>query len=382
MGRKLPWANTTNIASAKYERPKQTKPKPEPRVKNEIADDSGGFLLSTPDKSQPDLKRKRNTRASSRSPPPMPPSVDFMREGITGDDIYMLVEDDFQAVAQSFTAHLHMAEYQRLKAQTRARQTNEASIMVPSGASVEVHQKHIRANLEEIQNNVLDAVTDRREDDGEPVIEPWAGTSLAELMRWDGSQKTSLKGLDGLSSASRAAKGYRPNSERGTQSQGGATVIKGDDKKAVDRAERVVPLDAESGKGTELKRREDEAATRSSTRKEEGRERIRKENADVGKAQSKPDTQAVHNTNSAKPRARPEKKARSFLDDLDDFDEAGFASTSQAKEEHEVEEKSVRFEKTRSRPPTKARVKHEDKSQTLKKKDRSSRYDEIPVFLF
>jgi hypothetical protein len=39
-----------------------------------------------------------------------------MIEGLDGDDRYRMVEDEFLSTAQQFTAHLHAAEYERLKA--------------------------------------------------------------------------------------------------------------------------------------------------------------------------------------------------------------------------------------------------------------------------
>jgi len=44
----------------------------------------------------------------------------FMKEGLAGDDIWVMVEDEFLATAKAFTAHLHHAEYQRLKGLPRA----------------------------------------------------------------------------------------------------------------------------------------------------------------------------------------------------------------------------------------------------------------------
>jgi hypothetical protein len=42
-----------------------------------------------------------------------------MQEGYDADDIFMIVEDEFQTVAQSFTHHLHHAEYVRMKKKAR-----------------------------------------------------------------------------------------------------------------------------------------------------------------------------------------------------------------------------------------------------------------------
>lgn len=46
--------------------------------------------------------------------------ISFMLEGPDQDDQYRMVEDEFHAVAQKFTAHLHRAEYERLKAAAKA----------------------------------------------------------------------------------------------------------------------------------------------------------------------------------------------------------------------------------------------------------------------
>lgn len=48
-----------------------------------------------------------------------------MRPGLVADDAYVMVEDEFLVTARSFTAHLHYAEYQRLKAVARARKQHE-----------------------------------------------------------------------------------------------------------------------------------------------------------------------------------------------------------------------------------------------------------------
>ena len=49
-----------------------------------------------------------------------------MRDGLDADDIYKLVEDDFLATARLFTAHVHHAEYARLKRQAQSRKAGAA----------------------------------------------------------------------------------------------------------------------------------------------------------------------------------------------------------------------------------------------------------------
>ncbi|EMC91695.1 hypothetical protein BAUCODRAFT_152089 [Baudoinia panamericana UAMH 10762] len=65
--------------------------------------------------------KRRLDRSPSTSPPPAPPPVEYMREGYDADDVWMMVEDEFYSTAQSFTQHIHFAEYVRLKKLAKAR---------------------------------------------------------------------------------------------------------------------------------------------------------------------------------------------------------------------------------------------------------------------
>lgn len=139
----------------------------------------------------------------------------FMQTGYDADDIYMMVEDEFQTVAQSFTHHLHHAEYVRLK--KKARQTPlPISCQPVEGMHTEVKRKLEAKGLYERQNGAVNSMVARAargisDDEEEETIErdPWQGTSLAGLMASDASQKrTALLGLDKMSSSTRAAKGF------------------------------------------------------------------------------------------------------------------------------------------------------------------------------
>jgi hypothetical protein len=71
-----------------------------------------------------DTRVRRGQREPSSSPPPVvqqPPAVEEMRGGYGGDDGWMMVEDEFYSTAQQFTAHVHHAEYARLKRLHRSR---------------------------------------------------------------------------------------------------------------------------------------------------------------------------------------------------------------------------------------------------------------------
>ncbi|KAK5696559.1 hypothetical protein LTR97_007862 [Elasticomyces elasticus] len=97
---------------------------PAPKLKRSSStdDDLVDSDLNPVGKTTP-VKRERKIKLQSpgTSPAPAPPDVEFMREGYTADDAWMMVEDEFQSVAQAFTKHLHHAEYAKLKRSSKAR---------------------------------------------------------------------------------------------------------------------------------------------------------------------------------------------------------------------------------------------------------------------
>ncbi|KAJ8123767.1 hypothetical protein ONZ43_g359 [Nemania bipapillata] len=116
MPRILPWKRREQDAP---EIPKSSRSSPVQRVKREDAGTTAreGDLTLSPDVGNATKKTiKRPRRSISTSPPPEPPQEKPMIEGVDGDDRYRMVEDEFLATAQQFTAHLHAAEYKRLKA--------------------------------------------------------------------------------------------------------------------------------------------------------------------------------------------------------------------------------------------------------------------------
>jgi hypothetical protein len=137
-----------------------------------------------------------------------------LREGFENDDIWMMVEDEFQALAQSFTAHLHRAEYKRLM--KKAKDAPPKPLPEPtSPMSKETQRMLQRRALVDKQNKALECITaaseiERVSDDAdeEKVEDSWRGTALAGLMALGSQEKTSLKGLEKLPSSTRAAQGF------------------------------------------------------------------------------------------------------------------------------------------------------------------------------
>ncbi|KAL9023165.1 MAG: hypothetical protein Q9196_007357 [Gyalolechia fulgens] len=163
-----------------------------------------------------------------------------MHEGLSHDDIYIMVEDEFLATAQLFTSHLHHAEYVRLKNAAKARNaalSNTArptdSITAMRAETMKKKQAEARAGknksaLDEMKANareniaVNDNHTDEEEEESDAEKAPWVGTSLQGLMAPAARKQnlTSLSGLHRTKSSTRAAKGYsKPDDSQQSPSQ-------------------------------------------------------------------------------------------------------------------------------------------------------------------
>ncbi|KAL8931546.1 MAG: hypothetical protein Q9211_006882 [Gyalolechia sp. 1 TL-2023] len=179
-------------------------------------------------------------RTPSTSPPPAPPSIEYMHEGLSHDDIYIMVEDEFLATAQLFTSHLHHAEYVRLKNAAKARNAALSNTARPTDSitamrveTMKKKQAEARAGknksaLDEMKANareniaVNDNHTDEEEEESDAEKAPWVGTSLQGLMAPAARKQnlTSLSGLHRTKSSTRAAKGYsKPDDSQQSPSQ-------------------------------------------------------------------------------------------------------------------------------------------------------------------
>jgi hypothetical protein len=210
MPRKLPWASVP--AATKSEQQRLKTPEPPAELALEGSSDRGRSA-------NPPVKRRPRSRSHSTSPPPGPPSIKPMREGFDQDDIWMIVEDEFEAIAKTFTAHLHHAEYKKLV--KKAREAPPKSLPTPSSPmSKETRRRLQRNTLHLQQQQSLDEIgagpSTRNTEDN--VEDPWRGTSIAGLIASGSQEKRSLKGIDRLPSSTRAAQGFaRPWSRDGVR---------------------------------------------------------------------------------------------------------------------------------------------------------------------
>ncbi|KAL3442430.1 hypothetical protein BJX65DRAFT_225891 [Aspergillus insuetus] len=235
MPRTLPWLTGVVKAERKSNSPTpKIKRTSSPRVKDE-----------TPNRKQP-VTSRRDFFRSSPSPPSSPiqscPSEEFLKEGLDKDDIYIMVEDEFYAVAQTFTQHLHYAEYIRrgreaklqnaAKIEDIARPTDGVTPM-----SKALKKKYAAEELRARQKDGVDQLDgngagdgDENEPLGDDIEEEensWAGTHLQDLML-SPRRVRSLVGLQGIRSSTRAAAGFAQarGSGRRAMNRGGGQVEK------------------------------------------------------------------------------------------------------------------------------------------------------------
>lgn len=140
-----------------------------------------------------------------------------MIEGLDGDDRYRMVEDKFLATAGQFTAHLHAAEYKRLKAGSElenAQIIQSISRPVVGNMTQLVRIKQERKARGEKQRlaakkfrkgNAGDDDSTGSDDGGDGS---WKKQSLYGLMESPGKRARRLQGLPPATSVTRAAAGY------------------------------------------------------------------------------------------------------------------------------------------------------------------------------
>lgn len=235
MARKLPWVEDTSSLTLQRAR---NEPSPRKRTRTErsgpdtadgppiarVGHDHDPSLCTGPRLPQPTRRPNSHSsaRSRSRSPGTTIPQVVYMNSGLERDDGWRMVEDEFLETAQSFTRHLHHAEYKRVVKEAHERRRNRhlkgdnhrytaSEILTVSG----------KAALRQKQDHELQGSPSSIESEGnEGMISPdakaetadlFAEPTLSGLMTYDVRSKRILKGLDKIASDSRASRGLRPN---------------------------------------------------------------------------------------------------------------------------------------------------------------------------
>lgn len=146
------------------------------------------------------------------------------------DDGWIMVEDEFYTVAQSFTKHLHHAEYTKRKREAKAQTAAALSaIERPTDGRTSIPKELQRrkdaealaarqkAGLDELEGPRPDASGEPEDEDQDDT---WAGTHLHGLMA-SPRKSRSLVGGHAMKSSTRAAAGFGQTSQSSTHVQAG-----------------------------------------------------------------------------------------------------------------------------------------------------------------
>ncbi|KAK8250502.1 hypothetical protein HDK77DRAFT_480455 [Phyllosticta capitalensis] len=227
MPRKLPWLKDTK-SRPQAERQTPASPSRQDRAQSTTAESNEPRNNSRAERGR--RGRERGDRTPSTSPPPQPPTQEFMRDGLDGDDVWVMVEDEFLDTARIFTQHLHHAEYHRLKRLAQARNTSAIQNMSRpvdprSKMSIECSKKREGQRRTEKQAKALQAMgsedveVGRNSDDSEDDATPWMfDPHLGGLMAGNPpSSSQQLAKLAGSKSNTRAAAGFQATKHKITK---------------------------------------------------------------------------------------------------------------------------------------------------------------------
>lgn len=133
-----------------------------------------------------------------------------MVPGLQNDDKWRMVEDEFVAMAHQLTAHLHAAEYQRLKKLAQDQNADAIqSLSRPVTAPMTGRVKRRRAavSLQRSQAKGITRASSRIRNAEEDEVDelPWAGTNLEGLMDSPRKKMIPLTRIVATASGTRAA---------------------------------------------------------------------------------------------------------------------------------------------------------------------------------
>ncbi|OTB14090.1 hypothetical protein K445DRAFT_139102 [Daldinia sp. EC12] len=222
MTRKLPWKRVETGSTLTSGSPSST-PIRQQKAKTEDGDDDDKHVAASPapakrvkiSDSVPGTPVSKQTPPAGSSPPsPKPLPESYMIEGLENDDMYRMVEDEFLSTAQQFTAHLHAAEYHRLKAASKSQNADtirDISRPVVGRMTDPVKLKQERkARLEKQRAATRKAKASKGQNDDFTASESdlWRTASLHGLMESPRKKVTRLDNLTKVATTTRAAAGF------------------------------------------------------------------------------------------------------------------------------------------------------------------------------
>ncbi|KAL6896426.1 hypothetical protein GGI43DRAFT_385957 [Trichoderma evansii] len=219
MARKLPWKRTSESSPSDIARKTAIQsPRALPSGSRSTGQDDNRDILQTPVSRR--YRRVLDSdpiRSPSTSPPPERPHEEFMIPGPLNDDKYRMVDDEFLHVAQRFTAHLHRAEYDRLKTLAKAQNADtireiERPVVVDAVPTMRARQRSDLAQRAMKQRKTLEGDGEARDDGSVPSLARTNLRGLMEAPRREGRIIMPSANASSSSSRTRAAAGYSSKS--------------------------------------------------------------------------------------------------------------------------------------------------------------------------
>ncbi|KAM0484194.1 hypothetical protein ACHAPX_001613 [Trichoderma viride] len=220
MARKLPWKRTSESSPSDIRRKSAARsPGAFFSASKSTAQDDSRDILRTP-VSRRYAQRVLDSdpiRSPSTSPPPERPHEQFMIPGPLNDDKYRMVDDEFLHIAQRFTAHLHRAEYDRLKTLAKAQNAAtireiERPVVVDAVPTARARQRSVLAQRDSKQRKTLEGGGEARDDEIVPSLARTNLRGLMEAPRREGRIIMPSASASSSSSRTRAAAGYSSKS--------------------------------------------------------------------------------------------------------------------------------------------------------------------------
>ncbi|KAJ6062205.1 uncharacterized protein N7446_006325 [Penicillium canescens] len=257
----------------------------------------------------------------------------FLLDGIERDDGWVMVEDEFYAVAQTFTQHLHYAEYLRRRKEVKAE--NAAALGVierptdgRTPVSKEAERQREREAFRQRQKAGLARLDgqnpDEQIDDHEEDDQRWTGTHLHDLMT-SPRKARSLAGTHVLKSSSRAAAGFLQAGQVPPPGNGQAQVNSTGSATPISRAAaaQVVELDEETASDSdddldiqhEAVRLPPPRSAHSMPRK------LQSDDQNIPRANLRNSTTSRSKVKAANTRPEYKSRVQSLFDDLDELPE-------------------------------------------------------------
>ncbi|PYH90251.1 hypothetical protein BO71DRAFT_334885 [Aspergillus ellipticus CBS 707.79] len=388
MPRTLPWLKDEAIIKRE---PRATTPRRAVKTEaKEPKSDSDATPKAKPTGISSSPLKKRDFFRSSPTPPSSPihrcPSEEYLREGFDKDDMYMMVEDEFYAVAQTFTQHLHYAEYVRRKKEAKlqgaavfqnlARPTDGVTPMSEEArrrAAARELSKQQKAGLEQTRGD-RPAVDSEEEEADDQEEDSWAGTSLHDLMI-SPRKARSLVGMQGIKSSTRAAAGLRASeTRRGSGDYGdGGRELRAKDEAEIDLLETASEddddLDARTKTPTPSPQQQQQRLTTGGSDSKGRRGRVSSLRSSPVVAHATEDALGIRRVKSMSARTSTptvtQSKRRLLLDDFDELPELG--------------KSNIQVQGQRSSPSL---GDTQQNPRGLDPKAKKSRLNEVPTFLF